>query len=117
MSPDGNIYFHPDSVVYSDDLSLGDKWTQHLFIHEMTHVWQHQTGVPVAWRGIFEREYEYTLDTSKTLNEYSLEQQAQIVADYFLLKKFSTRAKFSRGNPVPSLADYEKVIPFKPVYK
>ncbi len=64
MSPDENIYFHPKGLLYMDDFSLGGKWAQHLFIHEMTHVWQQQTGVAVVWRGMFERKYEYMLDAA-----------------------------------------------------
>lgn len=37
MTPDGEIYFRD---LYSDDFSLTTDSLQHLFIHEMGHVWQ-----------------------------------------------------------------------------
>ena len=43
MAPTGNIHFHPDSDLWSDDFSGEPLHRQGLFIHEMTHVWQSQT--------------------------------------------------------------------------
>lgn len=56
----------------------------------MTHVWQHQNGMWVRTRGLFSwaSTYKYTIDLNKSLSKYSMEQQAQIIADYFLLKKY-----------------------------
>lgn len=43
--------------------------------------------------------YEYTFENNKTLLDYRLEQQAQIIADYFLLRKFGQRFWMDRrGN-------------------
>lgn len=59
-------------------------------MHEMTHVWQHQHGMWVRIRGVFSwvSTYKYVIDPNKNLSKYSMEQQAQIIADYFLLKKY-----------------------------
>ncbi|MCE9508089.1 MAG: hypothetical protein K8R48_07230 [Alphaproteobacteria bacterium] len=71
-----------------------------LFIHEMTHVWQNQhnikgtgvTGAVTLWaKNLFssqhENIYSYTLDSKKTLVDYNIEQQAEIVATYSAMKK------------------------------
>lgn len=71
-----------------------------LFIHEMTHIWQNQnnikgTGVSGAvtlWaKNLFSSEeenvYAYTLDSTKALTDYNLEQQAEIVAVYSTMKR------------------------------
>ncbi|HAW3399246.1 TPA: type IV secretion protein Rhs [Escherichia coli] len=60
--------------------------SQHLFLHEMMHVYQHQRGMWVRTRGLFSwaAEYDYTLDKDQ-LSDYSMEQQACIVSDYWLL--------------------------------
>lgn len=88
MTPNGEIYFRKET--YSDDFSKEKYDRQHFFIHEMAHVWQHQKGMWVKLRGIvsWAADYSYDLDNNRKLNNYSLEQQAQIIADYFLLTKF-----------------------------
>jgi hypothetical protein len=71
-----------------------------LFIHEMTHIWQNQhnikgtgvTGAVTLWAKNFfssseENVYAYTLDSTKTLVDYNIEQQAEIVAVYSTMKK------------------------------
>lgn len=91
MAPDGNIYFTKD--WYHKDFSLADTRSTQLFIHEMTHIWQYQLGYPVAKKGIFLHPkctiigcepYEYTLDSRKRLCDYNMEQQGNIIADYYL---------------------------------
>ena len=38
MAPCGNIHFHPQSGLWSDDFAAEPPSRQSLFIHEMTHV-------------------------------------------------------------------------------
>ena len=45
IAPNGSIYFAPK--VYKKDFSLAIDISKHFFIHEMTHVWQHQHGQAV----------------------------------------------------------------------
>ncbi|WP_241569934.1 type VI secretion protein [Rosenbergiella collisarenosi] len=87
MSPNGKIYFKD---WYCDDFSGKSFQYQHIFIHEMAHVWQFQCGKWVRTRGLASGfiSYEYRLEKSKQLLSYRLEQQAQIIADFFLLDKF-----------------------------
>jgi RHS repeat-associated protein len=83
MAPDGNIYFHPSD--YMDDFSTGDVYTRGWFEHELTHVWQHQRGINV-YKAAFDRNYDYQLTPGKSFQSYGLEQQGEIVRDYYLIR-------------------------------
>jgi hypothetical protein len=95
MTPNGEMYFNRGS--YKDDFSTvmepGDKtW----FMHEMVHVWQYQLGYAVKWSGFKlavtggyagESAYGYnSAESSKTLPDYNMEQQGEIIANYFAAK-------------------------------
>lgn len=94
MTPNGEIYV---DGAYSEDYSRSTVGLQEFFIHEMAHVWQYQNKVlnPImaAIGEMFEHlfdygeSYKYTLSTGKDLIEYDIEQQAAIIADYFLTTK------------------------------
>ena len=106
MAPDGHIWFHPQGGLYCDDFCGRGLADQGLFIHEMTHVWQHQRGIflPLA-RHPFCR-YSYALKPGLPLHRYGLEQQAEIVRHAFLLRE---------GGHVPGappLAQYATILPF-----
>lgn len=83
MTPNGEIYFRSE---YRDDFSQSTDDLQHMFIHEMSHVWQRARGMNVIGRGLVSWmvSYHYSLD-GRLLSEYSMEQQAQIIADHFIL--------------------------------
>ncbi|MTH48884.1 type IV secretion protein Rhs [Intestinirhabdus alba] len=85
MTPNGELYFR---YWYRDDFSQETVDLQHLFIHEMGHVWQREKGVNIIGRGLvsWAVSYSYTLD-GRLLSEYPMEQQAQIIADNFVLQK------------------------------
>ena len=104
MAPMGNIYFHPEGGVWSEDFSKESLGRQGFFIHEMTHVWQAQTKgrfyLPLM-RHPFCR-YEYHLRPGKSFDWYGLEQQAEIVAHRFLT---------DRGCAVPC-APPRELLPF-----
>ena len=101
MTPNGEIYV--DGVYYADYSATGGS-LQGFFIHEMAHVWQYQNNIldPIsaaigeAIRHGFNYgdAYKYTLDASKDLLAYKIEQQAAIIEDYF-------RTTFSGLLPVP----------------
>lgn len=84
MTPNGELYFRNQ---YHDDFSQSTDDMQHLFIHEMSHVWQRTKGMNVIGRGLVSWlvSYRYTLD-GRLLSEYPMEQQAQIIADDFTLQ-------------------------------
>jgi hypothetical protein len=94
MAPDGHLYFHPQAAHYMDDFSAGELAAQAHFIHEMTHVWQHQRGVNVRWAAL-DRRYRYRLTPGKPLRSYGLEQQAQIVMHAFIRRH---QASFAAGS-------------------
>lgn len=104
MTPNGEIYA-PAKTYQADFSQAGLNW-QELFIHEMTHVWQYQTGVlSPRFSGIFEfikngfdyqKAYSYVLASGKDLIDYGMEQQAAIVADYFLV--VVSGSEFDRHN-------------------
>jgi hypothetical protein len=104
MAPMGNIWFHPVGGGWSEDFSKEPLSRQGFFIHEMTHVWQAQTGgrfyLPLM-RHPFCR-YEYRLDPGKPFRRYGIEQQAEIVRHRFLA---------DRGAPVTTVPPRE-LLPF-----
>lgn len=75
-----------------------------LFIHEMVHVWQKQSGINVmARRGIFP-SYGSTLKDGRKFEHYGIEQQANIVMEYF----YAREEYFSRY----PLSQYKSILPF-----
>ena len=86
MTPNGELYFRD---TYRDDFSQSTDDFQHLFIHEMSHVWQRTKGMNVIGRGLVSWlvSYRYTLD-GRLLSEYPMERQAQVIADNFVLQTF-----------------------------
>jgi len=69
------------------------------FVHEMVHVWQSGHGSHNILRGIYlwikydhitsdyENSYKYDLDSSTSLGYFNMEQQAQIIEDYYRVFK------------------------------
>lgn len=93
MSPNGNIYF--PKGLFIEDFSAGNVRDQQLFIHEMTHVWQHQLGYPVTAEGLsswIKANYQYKLDTKKKFSDYGMEAQANILGDFFILERHGEAA-------------------------
>lgn len=88
MTPNGELYFR--GPLYCDDFSVEVPAKKHLFMHEMTHVWQYQNGVWVKLRGSMSwaANYHYDFKGKIRLSEYSMEQQAALVADYFYLLNY-----------------------------
>ena len=84
MAPDGHIWCHPDGALFRDDYSVASYNLQALFIHETTHVWQHQSGIYLPLRRHPFSRYRYTLTEGKPMRAYGLEQQAEIMAHAFL---------------------------------
>jgi len=89
MAPTGNIHFHPESKLWSEDFSTEPLHRQGVFIHELTHVWQTQTRgrfyLPLM-RHPFCR-YGYELVPGRRFEDYGLEQQAEIVRHRFLAER------------------------------
>jgi len=123
MTPNGEIWF--ETNVYYDDFSLSEVNFQQLFLHEMMHVWQHQKGMLVRTRGLMSwaADYYYHLNKNK-LSDYSMEQQAGIVADYWLLIKHDAseyskntknkdivpKSRISRDKVKKLVDDYKRIL-------
>lgn len=95
MTPNGQIY--APSEMYREDYANEPLNYRELFIHEMAHVWQFQTEVlNPKFSGLFEfirngfdyrKAYQYVLEAERDLIDYGMEQQAAMIADYFLVEK------------------------------
>ncbi|WP_281649177.1 hypothetical protein [Parendozoicomonas sp. Alg238-R29] len=110
MAPNGNIYFDPAGELYEQDFSKADIHAQALLVHEMVHVWQHQKGINVKLRGTFERTYKYLpLTPDKKFADYNIEQQGDIVRDFFYLLNGYKKSEW------PHISVYRKLIPFEPL--
>jgi len=93
MTPNGEIY--APGTMYRKDYAAEELNFKELFIHELAHVWQYQIGVlNPKLSGLFEfvrngfsyhKAYRYVLESGRDLIEYGMEQQAAMVADYFLV--------------------------------
>ena len=106
MAPRGNIHFHPHGTLYRDDFAAAPLGDQGLFIHEMTHIWQHQRGIILPLKRHPFCRYDYAIRPGLPLDRYGIEQQAEIVRHTFLLRF---------GCPVtgaPTLDRYETILPF-----
>lgn len=111
MAPNGEMWFRAETYEHDFSATAEGKKpkAQHLFLHEMMHIWQHQRGMWVRTRGAFSwaADYTYSLDKANLL-DYGLEQQASIVSDYWLLKHYG----FLGYN---LLYDYRDYDPSEPV--
>lgn len=94
VTPNGKIYY-PNA---SDNMALDDP---QLFVHEFEHIWQHQHGVNVLFRGFVLQSakflsltlYEpYALPRGAPYSQLNIEQKS----DYSVLQLFpnSTRVTF-----------------------
>ena len=81
-------------------------------MHEMVHVWQHQLGYPVRTRGAIRMglSYRYLLEPGKTLADYNMEAQGDLLADYFVLKHLGSAAAMRQPHCAHSLPLFEQVL-------
>jgi hypothetical protein len=110
MTPNGSVYFHQSCCLR--DFSTGSVDARHWFMHEMVHVWQHQLGYPVRLRGALRigLSYRYELAPDKTLADFNMEAQGDVLADYFALKYLAAPAVLRQPRYGGSLALYEQVL-------
>lgn len=107
MAPDGHLWFHPNGDVWSPDFSDEPVWLRGHFVHEMVHVWQHQSGVNLLLKRPPFARYRYLpLEPGKAFTSYGLEQQAEIVKDAYLLAEGVALANR------PPLDTYRALAPF-----
>lgn len=110
MAPRGHLHFHPDASHYCDDFAAASLALQGHFIHEMVHVWQAQRRGP--WFLLLNRHpwcrYDYAIKPGWRLEQYGIEQQAEIVRHAFLLQQGAQVAG------APEAAAYAAILPFAP---
>ena len=87
VTPNGQMYFPKD--LYRYDFSRSDN-DRALFMHEMAHVWQYQMGYSVKWHGLTvtsrgRSAYQYMLAPNSHLSEFNMEQQGEIISDYYMI--------------------------------
>lgn len=111
MAPRGHIHFHPDSRSFCTCFGSSSPDLQGLFIHEMTHVWQHQAGINLLLRRHPFCRYDYAFEPGKPFARYGIEQQAEIVRHVFEMR----RGRVIAGKP--PLAELEAILPFGPAAK
>lgn len=97
------------------------------FLHETAHTWQHahcfwsmigsttKQALPQLFgsdHSRIENIYQYTLETNKDLLEYNIEQQASIIAEYYLLNEYNTPPIMSKntGNADALKTLYKSVL-------
>jgi hypothetical protein len=105
MTPQGDIFTGGEIVTdYTTQADTHLKNHKATFIHELEHVRQYQNGVNVVMRGLY-RNYNWEGPNFGKLKfgQYGIEQQAQMVEDYF-----RTRSRFPNG---PILNTFRSVIP------
>jgi hypothetical protein len=107
MAPRGHIHFHPDGNCYRECFGASDLDDQALFIHEMVHVWQHQSGLSLILRRHPFCRYEYAFEPGRAFARYGIEQQAEIVRHVFLMRQGRRIAD------KPPLAELEAILPFE----
>ncbi len=108
MAPMGSLHFHPAAPHYCDDFAEASLGKRGHFIHEMTHVWQaQQLG---RWYLVLRRHpwcrYDYAIKPGWTLEQYGIEQQAEIVRHAFLLRQGA------KVLGVAGVAAYEGLVDF-----
>ncbi len=106
MAPRGNIHFHPRGDSYCACFGDGTPAGQGLFLHEMTHIWQHQSGINLLLRRHPFCRYDYDFEVGKPFERYGIEQQAEIVRHVFLMRL----GRSVQGKP--PLAELEAILPF-----
>jgi hypothetical protein len=108
MAPMGHLHFHPQAAHYCEDFAAAPLHHQAHFIHEMVHVWQAQTLG--RWYLVLRRHpfcrYDYAIKPGWMLEQYGIEQQAEIVRHAFLLRQGA------RVAGAPPLATFETILPF-----
>lgn len=106
MAPDGHLWFHPKNDLFCDDFCDSGIALQGLFIHEMTHIWQYQSGIFLPLRRHPFCRYDYSIKPGWKLDRYGIEQQAEIIRHIFLLRGGYTFAG------APPLSHYDGILPF-----
>lgn len=116
VTPNGNIYMSDPAERRTNFVSQYDGYGQRIYMHEMTHVAQHQKGMNVPKMALrelvrhafdYRASYHYSLASNVVYGEMNLEQQAEMMEDYSSLRsEFEKQTTFTgadtftfRSNP------------------
>ncbi|WP_239951784.1 hypothetical protein [Dyella terrae] len=88
VTPNGEMFM--PSKIYRDDYSQGTDADRRLFMHEMVHVWQFQMDYPVKRKALTvtihrASAYRYTLTPNSRLSDFNMEQQGNLMSDYYMI--------------------------------
>ncbi|WP_404714212.1 vgr related protein [Sphingomonas sp. MMS24-J13] len=87
MAPDGDIWFAPGDGLWREDFATAPPALQQLLVHELTHCWQHQSGICLPLRRHPFCRYDYRIAPERPLHRYGIEQQAMIVEHAFAARQ------------------------------
>jgi hypothetical protein len=116
--------------IWSWDYSTASDADAAVFVHEMVHVWQSGHGSHNILRGLYlwmrydhitgdyDHAYDYNLDSSTSLGDFNMEQQAQIIQDYYRVSKGRSPernggSRKSAGDYLPYVAQLKAAGPFR----
>lgn len=102
VAPNGRVYFHPDA--YREDFSRESVTKRAWLVHELAHVMQHQHGMRVWLRALFDRRYDYRID-GRRYADYGVEQQASLFEHAYLASQGVKLAQATAGDLDALLAD------------
>lgn len=108
MAPDGDIWFPPSGSLWREDYAAAELPLQALFAHELTHCWQHQSGLFLPLRRHPFCRYAYEVVPGRPLESYGIEQQAMIVQHAFLAR--------TCGAPDPMLEEIVAQAGLRPLF-
>lgn len=90
VTPNGEMYV--PRAIYMDDFSAGkpDDRGKALFMHEMVHIWQYQMDYWIKLHAMWvtirgASAYAYNLTAASQLSDFNMEQQGNIVSDYYMI--------------------------------
>lgn len=120
IAPNGNVYIPTPNNAWgtgfpwSADYTLETYMVEAQFLHELFHVYQHNSkGLNALkmfkWR-TENASYYYDYVEGKDFEEYGMEQQATMVMDRYLLRMTGSH---TYHDPNITLVDLESVLPFE----
>ncbi len=87
MAPDGDIWFVPGGGLWRADFTAAPLPLRQLLVDELTHCWQHQSGLYLPLRRHPFCRYDYRIEPGQPLTRYGIEQQAMIVEHAFAARQ------------------------------
>lgn len=106
--------------LYSDNYGREtDLEKRRIFMHEMAHIWQEQSGVSIIGSAIglffqnggdYNKAYNYNMHDIYNFRSLNIEQQASIIEDYFVLREAVKADRRLRRTACPSVRIFEQAL-------